>query len=147
MVLNVIMSPLRGKIAITQPFLDRFWIFLAQMNTQVSLLDPCGSQWNHTTSQWKNSCNSAISWPILDLFDKKNYLIITHLDAVFFREMVLSTLTEVCIATKTSSYLRLIVFGDDHTFWGSHYCGEIVLTTLSKTCIGTKTSSVTFKLF
>ena len=29
---------------------------------------PCGSKWNHTTSQWENSHNSAISRPILDLF-------------------------------------------------------------------------------
>ena len=67
-VLNGITQPLREKMAITQPFLDRFWIFLAQMNTQGFPLVTRGSQWNHATSQWENSRNSAISWLILDLF-------------------------------------------------------------------------------
>ena len=38
MVLNGITQPLRGKIALPQPFLNQFWIFLVQMITQGSLL-------------------------------------------------------------------------------------------------------------
>ena len=67
-VLNGITQPLWGIMAITQPLLDWFWIFLVQMNTKGSHFIPCGSWWNHTTSQGENGCNSAISWPILDIF-------------------------------------------------------------------------------
>ena len=37
-VLNGIMQPLSGKIAVTQPFPNQFWIFLVQITTQESLL-------------------------------------------------------------------------------------------------------------
>ena len=98
-----------GKMAMTQPFLDQFWIFLVKMNTKGSPFVPCWFQWNHTASQgeklpklsnfltnfescwykWtpkvpllslvvlngitqplkgENGHNSAISWPILDVF-------------------------------------------------------------------------------
>ena len=57
-----------GKMALTQPFLDRFCIFLVQINNKGFPFVPCASQWNHTTSLWENGHNSAISWPILDLF-------------------------------------------------------------------------------
>ena len=61
-------------MTITQSNLDRFWIFLVQMNAQASPFVPSGSQWNHATSQWENSHNSAISWPILDLFGTNEHL-------------------------------------------------------------------------
>ena len=38
------------------------------MNTKGSPLVPCDSQWNHANSQGENGNNSAISWPILNLF-------------------------------------------------------------------------------
>ena len=58
----------QGEMPLIQLFLDQFWIFLVQINTKGSHFVPCASQWNHTTSQWENGHNSAISWPILDLF-------------------------------------------------------------------------------
>ena len=68
MILNGITQPLIGKVAITQPFLDQFWIVLVQMNTKGSCFVQCGSQLNRATFQWENSHNSAISWQILDCF-------------------------------------------------------------------------------
>ena len=61
------LSVFAGK-AIKQPLLDIFWIFLVQMNTKGFPFVPCGSQHNHTTSKQIISHNSAISWPIWDLF-------------------------------------------------------------------------------
>ena len=58
----------QGEMPLIQLFLDQFWIFLVQINAKGSHFVPCASQWNHTTSQWENGHNSAMSWPILDLF-------------------------------------------------------------------------------
>ena len=65
-VFNVIMPHLRGKMAVTQPLQERFWIFKVQMTTKVPPLTASGSQWNPATSQSENGCNSAMSWLILD---------------------------------------------------------------------------------
>ena len=61
-----IMPHLRGKMAVTQPLQERFWIFKVQMTTKVPPLTSSGSQWNPATSQSENGCNSAMSWLILD---------------------------------------------------------------------------------
>ena len=72
-------------MALTQSFLDQFWIFLVQMNTKGTPFVPCASQWNHTTSQGENGHNSAISWPILDLFGTNE-----HQRIPFLSNMVLN---------------------------------------------------------
>ena len=64
----------REKMALTQPFLLRFWIFWVQINTKGSPFVPYASQWNHATSQGENGHNSAISWLILDLFGSNEAL-------------------------------------------------------------------------
>ena len=56
-----IMPHLRGKMAVTQPLQERFWIFKVQMTTKVPPLTASGSQWNPAMSQSENGCNSAMS--------------------------------------------------------------------------------------
>ena len=62
------MQPLRGKMAISQPFLDWSWIFLVQTNTIGSSLVQFGSQYNPATSQGKNGPNSAIFYTNFESF-------------------------------------------------------------------------------
>ena len=83
---HVALIGIRGKISITRTFLDGFLIFLVQINTQGSPFVPSSSWWNHKTSQWKNSHNSAISWPILDLFGANDYLRIPFCPIFFSME-------------------------------------------------------------
>ena len=84
--LNVITQPLSGIMALAQPFLDRLWIFLLQMNIKGSPFVPCASQWNHATYQGENGPESAISWPILDLFGTNEHQRITFCYMCFSME-------------------------------------------------------------